>query len=106
MSYVWCQSLIVSSIAHLFSDAIKLQWDPKLRKNFAVSFVGVMGVTAHTGDEACSLSPLADPWEAGEPTAQPWGTYLHNAESVACPSLMKQIAWENDQANAWQLSLH
>lgn len=41
----------------------------------------------------------------GEQTAQPWGMYLYNnAESVACPSLMKQIAWENYQANAWQLS--
>lgn len=41
----------------------------------------------------------------GEPITQPQGMYLHNkAQSVACPSLMKQIAWENDQADAWQLS--
>lgn len=63
-----------------------------------------MEVTAHVEDEACSPSPLAGPREAREPTVQPWGMYLHNnAESVACPSLMKQTAWENDQANDWQL---
>lgn len=43
--------------------------------------------------------------DTGEQTAQPRGMYLYNnAESVACLTLMKQIAWENDQANAWQLS--
>ena len=105
MSYAWCQSLIVSSIAHLFSDAIKPQQDPKLRTNFAVSFGGGEGVTAPAEDDACSPPARAVPGEAGAPAAQPWGMHLHNnAERVACPSLMKQIAWENDQADAWQLS--
>lgn len=99
MSYAWCQSLIVISIAHLFSDAINLQRDP----NFAVSSGG--GDCTCRGQIPTTITRL---WEAEEPTAQLWGTHLHNStDSTMCPSLTKQIAWEDHQLDAWQhLKLH
>lgn len=62
---------------------------------------------AHAGDRSCSPAPLTGLQEAKDPTAQPWGIYSHHsAWSAACPSLMKQTAWEDDQADAWQLSCY
>lgn len=79
----------------------------KVEKKLCCEFWWGCGGDGRGGGWRLLPSPLAGPGEAGEPTAQPWGIHLHNnAESAACLSLTKQIAWENDQVDAWQLSCY